>query len=102
MILTGIELVFYINSNGVGSNTVPFSNAVQVDVGAEYGNEASTHNVTLPRTALTRIQMLTSGCWASWVNATFLQHDLPLWIINCSPPYEHIRVGSSNYTRSCA
>lgn len=73
--------------------TVTHSNAVGMDVGAE-----TTVDSGLPKTHLWDISWYKStGVWEFWGAADFfgeVPSTSPLWILNCSPNYQHIHVGS--------
>lgn len=77
----------------MGTITVSYTNGIGIDVGAE-----TTVDSGLPRTHLWDIVWLKNdGTWKFWALADFLGEVLsnsPLWILNCSPNYRHIHVGS--------
>jgi hypothetical protein len=85
------------NGNVIAHISVPYSSAI----GQKVGEETSDSNAGIPQTHLWDISMLTSSGWQYWLGGNFYQDNPPLWIINCTPAYQHVHVGSSQYSSSC-
>lgn len=85
--------LFKRNGGQIGSVTVISTNAVEIEVGTE-----TTVDSGLPKTHMYNISWLKSnGVWEYWGLADWIGEDpsnSPLWILNCSPNYQHIHVGS--------
>jgi hypothetical protein len=77
----------------LGTMTSPYANGIGVTVGAE-----TTVDSGLPKTHIWDIAWYKStNVWEFWDIADFfgeIPSNNPLWIINCTPNYTHVHVGS--------
>jgi hypothetical protein len=87
------DKTWYFKDNGSTQEAVyaPYNSGI----GQYTGAETTHHSLTLPNTHLTDIKYADSAAsWIYWSASNPFNEDSPLWIINCSPSYRHIHVGS--------
>lgn len=84
-----------IDGSSITTITIPYTSGIGQDV----GTETSHHSPTLPKTHVYDVAMLKTTGWAYWATGDF-QQESPMWIINCTPNYKHVHVGSGT-TGNC-
>jgi hypothetical protein len=78
-----------INGATATNFVIPYTSGI----GQQVGTETSHHSPTLPKTHVWDVAMLKTTGWAYWATGTLTQES-PMWIINCTPNYKHVHVGS--------
>jgi hypothetical protein len=90
-----LDMDWYFYKNGVPQGSAVTTNYVAAQR-ATVGSETSTNTLTIPSTDISNIKWWTSDTTSAfWTSASSTKEDAPpLWWKNCTPNYQHIRVGS--------
>jgi len=89
------------NTSNVKTITTPYANSI----GADVGSELTQNKVNaVPKTHLYNILWYVGTSWANWNSADsgYPTAHAPYWILNCTPNYQHIHIGTSSFTQSCS
>lgn len=78
-----------VDGASVSNFVIPYSSGI----GQQVGTETSHHSPTLPKTHVYDVAMYNINGWEYWGTGEFAQES-PMWIINCTPNYQHVHVGS--------
>ncbi len=80
-----------IDGSNVATMTIPYTSGINQNVGSETTDDSAG----VPKTHLYDIAWLKSTLvWEYWGAANTFGAENPLWILNCTPNYRHIHVGS--------